>query len=418
MLAHCINKPHVIKRMQKSYFGYLFESYLLHLQQCGYRHETIKLYCQCIEHFGQWLNESKIDKSRISKKELDYFLTNHLSKCRCLTPRTAEIKSIRAAIKQLLKVIYKDGNLLSNPDNARTKTEKIVNSFDFYLAGVCGMADNTRISRRRYVFSFLRKLNISNLHQMETLSHAQMMRFIKGYSCHYKSGSMGVVLTSLRSFLKYLSFHGFNVKKLSASIPRIPNWKLSTVPKILSDNQIKTLLLVFNRKSSSGKRDYAMARCLTDLGLRCCEVANIKLDDINWYEATMKIGRGKVEQEDQLPLPKAVGKAISDYLVHGRPQTSSEFIFVFHRAPFGEAVHVGTVRNAIRRAFQQAGFDPIPSTHILRHSFATKLLTSGVSLKEIADMLRHRSIDTTMLYTKIDLPHLHCVAMPWFGRQS
>lgn len=154
------------------------------------------------------------------------------------------------------------------------------------------------------------------------------------------------------------------------------------------------------------------------IGIRCCEVANIKIKNINWHEGILKIVRGKSNQEDQLPLPKLVGEAIADYLVHGRPKSNSEFVFVFHRAPFGKAVRVGTVRNAIRRAFQKAGFEPIPSTHIFRHSFSTKLLLSGSSLKEIADMLGHRSIDTTMIYTKVDLPNLRYVAMPWFGRKS
>lgn len=195
------------------------------------------------------------------------------------------------------------------------------------------------------------------------------------------------------------------------------NWKLSTIPQCLSDNQIKKFLSLFNRKTPLGKRDYAMACCLTNLGLRCSEVAKLKLKDINWYEAILKIARGKIKQEDQLPLPKKVGKAIADYLLSGRPKSDSEFVFVFHRPPFGKNVHVGTVRNAIRRAFQKAGFNPIPSTHILRHSFASNLLISGASIKEVADMLRHRCIDTTMLYTKIDLPNLHRVSMPWFGRK-
>jgi integrase/recombinase XerD len=415
MLAHYIKKPHVIKRMHQSYFCYLFDSYVLHLHQRGYRSETIKIYCQCIEHFGQWLKKKNIAKSCISKIEMSYFLTKHLPICKCLTPRTAETKSIRAAIKQLLKLIYKDEAILSNDDNPE---RKILISYDSYLSDICGMANNTRIKRRRYVRAFLDKLKISNLSQVDKVSSKQIVRFVKEYSSYYKSGSIGVVLTSLRSFLKYVSFQGYNVKKLIFSIPRIPNWKLSTVPKFLTDKQIKTFLSVFNCKSPSGKRDYAMARCLTDLGLRCCEVSKLKLQDINWHEATIKIARGKIEQEDSLPLPKATGEAISDYLVHGRPKSNSKFIFVFHGAPYGKGVQTTTVRGAIRRAFHRAGFEPCHGTHILRHTFATRLLTSGTSLKEIADMLRHKCIDTTMIYTKVDLPHLHCVAMPWFGRKS
>src|SRR3984957_20278798 len=151
MLEHYMNRPHVIKRMHQSYFGYLFESYVLHLHQRGYRPETIKIYCQCVEHFGQWLKKKNIAKSRISKIEMSYFLKNHLSICKCLTPRTAETKSIRAAIKQLLKLMNKDEIIISHDNNLTRKVDKIVISYDSYLSDICGMAKNTRINRRRYV---------------------------------------------------------------------------------------------------------------------------------------------------------------------------------------------------------------------------------------------------------------------------
>ena len=117
-------------------------------------------------------------------------------------------------------------------------------------------------------------------------------------------------------------------------------------------------------------------------------------------------------------MPKAVGEAIAEYLIHCRPKSNSKFIFVFHSAPLGDAVTTGSVRAAVRRGFQRAGFNSGLGTHILRRSFATKLLTSGVSLKEIADILRHKSINTTMVYIKVDLPHLRCVTTPWLRRKS
>lgn len=418
MLTHYLKKPHVINRILKSYFGYLFEPYILHLHQRGYKPETIKVYCQCVEHFGQWLKNKKISKKTNFKTKMNYFLKNHLPICNCPIPRSIEKKSIRAAVNQLLKIFDIGKSALSTPNSQTTKSNRIVNLFCEYLSDICGLAENTVINRRHYVMMFLNKFQICNLSQVEMISPKQVSHFIKNYSCYYKSSSLGVVLTSLRSFFKYLLFHGYNVKNLISSVPIIPNWKLSSVPQILTDNQIKLFLSVFNCKFASGKRDYAMVRCFTDLGLRCCEVAKVRIKDINWYDATLRIATGKSEKEDQLPLPKALGQAISDYLIYGRPKSKSEFVFVFHRAPLGEKVNVTTVRSAIRRAFQKAGIYPIPSPHILRHSFATKLLTSGASLKEIADILRHRCIDTTAIYTKIDLPHLRYVCMPWFGRKS
>jgi len=118
----------------------------------------------------------------------------------------------------------------------------------------------------------------------------------------------------------------------------------------------------------------------------------------------------------RLPLPQITGAALVDYLGHGRPATSSRSVFVLHRAPRGQAATNTTVRGAIRRAFERAGL-PWSGTHILRHTAATRMVQGGASLKEVADVLGHRSIDTTLIYTKVDLPQLSRVALPWPGRR-
>lgn len=413
MLSIYIKKPHVVKRMEESYFGDKFNSYVTHLHKYGYSQDTIKLYCQAIEHFGKWLQAKSISRKNIDKNLVKTFIKKHLPRCKCAMPKTKEVRTIRAAINQLFKIIYIKPTLNSND-----RQFKILNSFEEYLHDVCGSAKNTCIYRRRYISYFLKQNRIHRLSDCKEISPKNIMKFIKTFSFRYKTGSMGVVSGSLRSFFRYLSFCGYNAKRLIAAVPTVPNYKLSNIPKFICDSDIRRLLLVFNRRDPSSKRDYAMMRCLIDLGLRCCEVSNLKIKDINWHTGNIKIMRVKSNQEKLLPLPRKLGKAIADYLKHGRPKSNSEFIFVYHRAPFGEGVQVGTVRNAVRRAFEKAGFNPIPSTHILRHSFATNLLISGTSLKGIADILGHKTIDTTMIYTKVDLPNLFSVAMPWFGRTS
>ncbi len=160
-----------------------------------------------------------------------------------------------------------------------------------------------------------------------------------------------------------------------------------------------------------------MARCLSDMGLRCHEVAFMKIHDIDWRSGTLHLHHNKSRRQDQLPLPDVTGHAIVDYLRHGRPSTPSRSIFVFHRAPAGRGVAGTTVRGAIRRAFSHANL-PWTGTHILRHTAATRMVQGGATLKEVADVLRHHCFDTTQIYTKVNLPELRLVAMPWPGRQS
>src|SRR5205085_2662638 len=252
---------------------------VFHLSQLGYRPETIKTYCQCVEHFGRWLGIQKIAITSICNTTINNFINKHLLKCKCQTPRTKEIKSIRAAINQLLKIINRDNKAYCSID--------ILNSFDAYLSDVCGLSENTRIYRRRYVFAFLNYVKVFSLSQVNRISTKHIINFIKKVTCHYKSKSMRSISTSLRSFFKYLSFEGHDVKKIISAIPRVPNWKLSSIPSFLNNSQIKKFISIFDRTTASGKRDYAIARCFIDLGLRCYEVANIMLKDINWHEGIL-----------------------------------------------------------------------------------------------------------------------------------
>jgi site-specific recombinase XerD len=159
-----------------------------------------------------------------------------------------------------------------------------------------------------------------------------------------------------------------------------------------------------------------MARCMLDLGLRASEVTNLKLDDLNWQEGTVRIGAGKSRRVDILPLPVLTGQAIAEYLQHGRPPNSSRAVFVRDRAPVDAPLTTEIVSHAMETAFACSGLGGHRTgTHILRRTTATQLRRSGASLKQIADVLRHRSLDTTTIYTKIDHPQLATVAAPWPG---
>jgi integrase len=159
-----------------------------------------------------------------------------------------------------------------------------------------------------------------------------------------------------------------------------------------------------------------MARCLADLALRSHEVANLRLENIDWRQSILSIAHTKTRHADRLPQPELTAQVLIDYLHFGRPVCRSRAVVVYQRAPLGEAVTTRTVRGAMARAFARAGL-PWRGTHVLRHTAAARLLQAGCSIKAIADVMRHRSIDTTAIYTKVDLPHLIPVALPWPGAQ-
>ena len=142
------------------------------------------------------------------------------------------------------------------------------------------------------------------------------------------------------------------------------------------------------------------------------------LDSVIWREGTITITGSKARQSKNLPLPEQTGAAIVMYLKEARPAVSDRQLFVRHRAPWNKPITVLAIKNAMSRAFRRSRLQQFGGTHILRHTLATRLQRSGVSLKEIADVLRHKSLDTTSIYARVDLVALRKVAQPWPGRQQ
>ena len=153
---------------------------------------------------------------------------------------------------------------------------------------------------------------------------------------------------------------------------------------------------------------------MVDLGLREREVVSLELDDIDWEAGTLRIRKGKSLRVDVLPLPQTTGSAIAAYLQSERPTTVNRHVFVRHVAPVDEPIRPDVVRNTVRLAYRRCGL-PYTRVHILRHTLASRLLETGGTLKEVADMLRHRDLDTSMIYAKVDIGRLAAVAMPWPG---
>lgn len=300
-----------------------------------------------------------------------------------------------------------------------TPIEKIIHEYNVFLTNIGGLSTSTCLYRQYYAREFLKKTFGNHHLSYEKLTPEKIVKYIGTYAKRYKKTTIKRFTCSIRSFLKFLQFKGYCDASLAISVPKIATWKLSTIPECLDENKINILLSIFDNSSVIGKRDLAIARCLVDIGLRCSEVANFKLEDINWRTNTIEIKKSKMHRADLLPIPNTLLKALVDYLKNARPQTLERYVFVHYRAPFGKKISSDTVRNIIRRAYKKSKFsEKLTGTHILRKSMATLMLKNGATLKQIADVLRHRCIDTTMIYTKVNMAQLTKVALPCYGRIS
>lgn len=289
--------------------------------------------------------------------------------------------------------------------------------YDDYLRDVRGLSAGTRRNHCRIVEQLLRKKFAGGVVTMAKLRAADVRRFIAWQLGNSPSHSAAAqVATALRSYLRYRTVCGDSVAGLSAVISSPVQWKLATLPRALKPDEVQRLLGAFPY-GRWPRRGYAIVRCALDMGLRAGEIANLSIDDINWREGTVTLKGTKSRRQDILPLPMGTGQALADYLQHERPAIPSRALFFCHRKSGDIPITPHAVRNVIRRACRRAGL-PDSGSHLLRHTLACRLIENGSSLKEVADVLRHRSLETTRIYAKLDTPNLAGVALPWPGSES
>jgi len=322
---------------------------------------------------------------------------------------------VHAALVQLLAVLRINGNVAPVVSADPPAIAAELRDYEHYLSEVRGLGATTRASRLNHIRRFLVDRFGIKVVSVSSLGPRDIARFISRFTEGWAPQSRQAICNSLRSYFRFKALKGEQTTSLTAAVPTVASWRLAGLPKALSADALKQFLGAFDRGSVVGRRDYAISRCLVDLGLRTAEVSRITLDDIDWRDGTLKI-HGKDIRTDLLPLPKATGTAIAAYLRHGRPALQSRALFARHRAPLDAPVTAGIVRGIVRRTAQRCGIDTLShGPHVLRHVAAQRLIQRGATLKDIADFLRHRCLDTSTIYTKVDLPSLSKVAMPWPG---
>jgi integrase/recombinase XerD len=391
-------------------------TYIHALRSQRYADRTIRIYLGCLAHFGFWLNAEEHEFAHIDSSLVKRFLCEHLPACTCPAPCYASVGSSGAALRHLLRMLSCSQPL---PEMAQTPMTIELGQFGHYLTDTCGLTLSTRNRRIQHVGNFLANRCSTDAPDISQLSATDVDAFCATLSSRLRPASLRIVCNSLRSYFRYRALRGDVTAGLTAALPRIADWRRTTLPKVLSDPELTAFLSAFDLADPVGLRDYAIARCLLDLGLRGQEVTDLTLDSIDWRRAILTLFGTKSKRGQQLPLPESTGEAVAQYLRQGRPQATDRRLFIRNRAPFDKWLSVAAIRNSMNRAFVRCGLsDRFCNTHVLRRTMATRLQRSGASVKEIADLLRHQSLDTASTYARVDVEQLRAVALSWPGSQQ
>jgi site-specific recombinase XerD len=300
----------------------------------------------------------------------------------------------------------------------RTEADKLVDDFGHYLATERGFVATTVAGYCRAVRLFLGKCIGSEVIDLEKIDAPLLINFTRQYARKHIPITSQSMLVGLRSFLRYL-WHRKRVETdLSSSVPRIALWSLAGLPRHLPAGAVEKVITEGSDATAIGGRNHAIVLVLARLGLRACEVADLRLQDFDWQRGLVRVRSRKGARWATMPLPADVGKAVATYLAKGRPQCSSRHVFIRIGAPLGGMTRMG-IGSVARTAMIRAGMTGARlGPHTFRHTLATDLLRRGATLHDIGEVLRHRDASTTAIYAKVDLPTLQSLAVAWPGGAS
>jgi integrase len=230
---------------------------------------------------------------------------------------------------------------------------------------------------------------------------------------------VSTMTSALRGYLRFLAASGLCRPGLDQAVPSVLQWRLSALPRYLPTADVERMIASCDRTTPLGLRDRAVLLLLARLGLRAGDVWGMRLDDFDWAAGTLRVS-GKSRRGVRLPLPQDVGDAVLAYIENGRPAVTEDRLFLRTMAPYRPFTTSSSIGGIVVRALRQAGVEdpPFKGAGLLRHSAATTMLRAGATLEAVGALLRHRSLDMTAHYAKVDIPMLETIAQPWPGEAS
>lgn len=412
MLERCSDTTRQAQHAQVGPLAPHADAFEVLLQQEGYAPATVREKRQLLDALSRWLRRRKLYAADLDEQRLRLFLRRRAR-------RQGARRGDAATCRQLVGFLRCLGCVPKAPEQIDTTAlGRIEQDFARFLSAERGLKPVTIAAYLRTVRCFLIQRFGQDECRLDALCLQDINRFILDRARHVRRGYAKLMVTVLRSFLRYLQQRGAITADIAAGVPGVANWRLSHLPKALTPAQVERLLVCCDRSTPMGQRDYAILLLLARLGLRAGEIVAMTLDDLDW-EAGAFLVRGKGDRHERLPLPQDVGTALAYYLRRIRPPCSSRRVFIRMKAPHCGFSGAAAICDVVRRALWRAELNPdFKGSHLLRHSLATNMLRRGASLEQIGQLLRHQHANTTQIYAKVDIEALRGITLPWPGGAS
>lgn len=409
MLTHYYELPHFIKLLRNGPGGAHLDGFAEQLWEVGYARITARRFIRAAQHLLYWAGRKHIPVQGLDDIRVQQF-KRHLPRCRCHSFGHCD-QNLVTGVCHFIEYLRHIHVVPASPvETVEPAPSALLVAFQ------CWMRDNRNIGDAAlYNYSFAVRDLLQTLGEDPRDFNAGGLRaFVLEQSQRCGISKAKTMVTALRMFIRFLIADGQCAVGLDAAIPSLAQWHLSDLPRYLQPDEVERVIAACNPDTAIGLRDRAIVLLLARLALRAGDVLRLRLGDVDWADGRIRV-TGKGRRETHLPLTQEVGDAIVAYLTQGRPATNTDRLFVRSRAPLRGFASHSAISVIVARAMRRAGVVPATrgAAHILRHSAATAMLRQGASLYDVAVVLRHRSIETTTLYAKVDVGTLQQIAQPW-----
>ncbi len=417
MLENYFCNPRTLFQLRLGPIGGFMDELAQQLTEQQYSRWTARQLLKGYAHFSRYLLWENIQNPQdISQKHFNDFLTEHLPHCNCNRPNCYDFQGERSAVTKLILFLQEKGFLqIAIKEISPDSIDGILIRYKEYLTTICALSDKTIKVHQNQIKRFLlfreqenKKLALEQLSAKDVLKLTDIMLNIQN-SNNWKS----TVTSCIRVFLRFLYWDRIINEDLGHIIKPICNWKLQEIPSAITVKQLDILLKSVDRTSNQGKRDYAILVLLASLGVRASEIVALKLSDIHWRNKTITIAAVKTNKEREMPLHDIALNALYDYIKNSRPKSDIQNVFLRSKAPVKQFSGSGAITTIVTQYVINSGIQKKSKrgSHMLRHTFATILINKNAKLKEIADLMGHSSLNTTKVYSKVNLNQLKKIAV-------
>jgi site-specific recombinase XerD len=404
-----------LTKLRSSPLGKLLEGFCQWLVNGGFSHWTIRHHLAHLSHLNEYLKgETNTDKTRLSADDVDGFFKAYPSLCRSLGRVKEHLCRVRFSVNRFVEYLSQEG--LYDPHEQSLVGRALSDSYLEWLRDYQHTAPGTLKLRRNYLGKFLAWLGPQPTEKdLSELTAERVEEFFITYSQQVSKASRRSMQSTLRTFFRFCFSKGYTQQHLDRAVPTLRTYKLSTVPRGLSEEQAQKVLQSVDRSTDVGRRDFAILQLLHTYGVRGGQVCALRLDEINWAENKILFKASKKGKDSLLPLTAEVGESLLDYLRRARPTCCSyPQVFLTSRAPYHPLNESKVVSEIVRRRICAVDIElASKGAHAFRHGFATRMVHQGHSLKAVADVLGHRHLTTTFIYSKVDCNSLRQVALEW-----